>query len=227
LRDVLGIERVGPREHRQPERRGLEQVVPADRHEAPADEGDIARRVEHHQFPERIAEVDLGARHAPLPAGTRCEADALAFERRPHFREAGGMARHEDQQGVRVPRAHESMGIEQEVFFLRVRAARDPHWPARRMLRPQRRAPRLRGLGQREIELDVAHHVRAQRVCADEAEAVGVGGALGRDHDAVRKRFAKQRREAPVAADRARRNACARKHQRHAPPAALVVEIGP
>jgi len=95
------------------------------------------------------------------------------------------------------------------------------------VLPAQRRAALHRCLGQGEIELDVAHHVGAQRIGADEAETLGIGGALGGDHDPVGQRFPEQRREPPVAADRARRDARARQHQRHAAPAALVVQVRP
>ena len=60
-----------------------------------------------------------------------------------------------------------------------------------------------------------------------ELEALGVGLALGRDHDAVRERLAKQRDHAPVLADRARRDARARKHERHAAAPAFAVQVRP
>jgi len=80
---------------------------------------------------------------------------------------------------------------------------------------------------QREIELDVAHHVRAQRVRADVAEAFGIRGTLRCNDDAVRERLPEERGKAPVPADRARRDARACQHQRHAAPAAFVVQIRP
>ena len=65
-RDVRGIEIVRARHDRQAERRGLEQVVAADGHQAAADERHVARGIERRQLAERIEQEHLRVRrHRP------------------------------------------------------------------------------------------------------------------------------------------------------------------
>jgi len=45
-RNVLAVGMMGPRQHGHAERRGFQQIVAADRHQAPADERDIGGRIE-------------------------------------------------------------------------------------------------------------------------------------------------------------------------------------
>ena len=78
-----------------------------------------------------------------------------------------------------------------------------------------------------EIELDVAHHVGVRRTRADGLETLGVLRALRRDENAVRQRLAEQADEPPITRHRARRDARAREHQRHAEPAAAVIQVRP
>jgi len=85
--------------------------VAADRHQAAADEGDVAGRVEQHQFAERIAQVHLGAGQAAFAARARGKRHLLDFERGAHFGKACRMARHHDQQRIRIPFAHAAVGF--------------------------------------------------------------------------------------------------------------------
>ena len=62
---------------------------------------------------------------------------------------------------------------------------------------------------------------------ADRHESLGVLGALRGDEDAVRQRLAKQADQPPITVHRARRDARAGEHQRHAQPSAAVVEVRP
>jgi len=87
--------------------------VAADGHQAAADERDIPRGVEQHQFAERVAEIDLGVRLAALAPRPRGKSHPLTFQRGAHFRKARRVARHEDQERARVLLAHPAMGVEQ------------------------------------------------------------------------------------------------------------------
>jgi hypothetical protein len=137
------------------------------------------------------------------------------------------MARHQHQQRVEAGGADRGLRVECGLLLALVRAAGDPDGARARVLRAQRGAPRADVGRQVEVELDVAGDVRALRVGADRAKALRIAFALRGDHDAVRQRFAEQAGEAAIAPHRARRDARARQHQRHATPAALVIERRP
>ncbi len=118
--------RVRPRQHRQPEHRGLEQVVAADRHQAAADERDVGGRVEDLQLAERIDEVHrvAGARTARQHCAARTRDRGARNSARTDV-EALRVARHQDQQ--RVPVA----------FDGRARARRAPPPPRLRACCPR------------------------------------------------------------------------------------------
>jgi len=123
--------------------------------------------------------------------------------------------------------AHPAMGVEQYVLLPGMGAACNPDRAARGVQCPQCRAIRRNRRGQREVELDVTHHVGAQRIRPDVAKALGICGALRRDHDAVRQRLPEERGEAPVTANRTWRDTRAREHQWHAAPATFVIQVRP
>jgi len=69
--------------------------------------------------------------------------------------------------------------------------------------------------------------VGAGRIRAEGLKALGIPGSLGRHHGRLRQGVAEQRSQAPIAADRARREPRTRQHQRHAPPPTLAVQVRP
>jgi len=59
-RNVLAVRIIRSGQHRNPQRRGLQQIVAADGHQAAADEGRIGRCIQCREFPHRIHQQDLG-----------------------------------------------------------------------------------------------------------------------------------------------------------------------
>jgi len=57
--NFFAVEMRWSRQHRQAQRRRLEQVVPADRHQAAADEGHVGGRVQRHEFSDRVHQQHL------------------------------------------------------------------------------------------------------------------------------------------------------------------------
>jgi len=58
-RNVLPIGLIRSRQHRKPERRGLQQIVAADRHQASADERHVGRCVERRELAHTVHQHDL------------------------------------------------------------------------------------------------------------------------------------------------------------------------
>ena len=81
--------------------------------------------------------------------------------------------------------------------------------------------------GQLEVELEVAGDLKTCRIRAQGAKALGILGPLRRNDRRLRERPGEQRPQALVAADRTAGDACARDHQRHAPPRAFAVQVRP
>jgi hypothetical protein len=203
--------------------------VAADRHQTSADECDVGGRVEIQQFTQGVEQQHLallGSAGGSLRAAH--EAHAGLMQQCRDLGESLRMTRRQHQQRVRVRRAHAPLRLEQRLLLApAVRAAGHPQRPGGRVLLTQPRAA-LHGLRrQLEVELEIAGHVGAGRICAQRPEALGISAALGRDHGRLRQGVAEQGSQAPIAADRARRDARARQNQRHAPPSALAVQVRP
>ncbi|MCY1451505.1 hypothetical protein D3C76_969070 [compost metagenome] len=89
------------------------------------------------------------------------------------------MARHQNQQRLRITCQHTAMGVEDDLVFTGMGAGGDPH-------RPLRRLPLLaqgRGAGEQfgidgQVELDRARHLHAFRSCTQIAEALSFGFGL-------------------------------------------------
>src|SRR6185503_5114884 len=96
-RDFDEVERLRTDDYGHRQRRRLEDVVAADRHQAAADEGNVSRGVEAQQFAERIdyEALRVHRRAAVFAARARDETEAAAFLR--DRLEAFRMARHENQ----------------------------------------------------------------------------------------------------------------------------------
>ena len=159
LRDVLGVEHVGPGQHRHAERDRLEQVVAADRHQAAGDEGHVARRIERQQLAERIdqqhvaggraagaarmlATAVAGLRAAGLADVGRATHERHALRLQPvgDVGEAVRMARHQHQQRVVTGGAHRALRLDHRVLLAVMRAAGDPDGPAAGVTLAQGRA---------------------------------------------------------------------------------------
>ena len=183
--DVLRVVGVRPGQYRQAEHRGLEQVVPADRHQAATDEGDIRGGVERLQLAKRVEQEDrLPGRWDLAPAALR-EADATLPEQRAHGLEPLRMPRHEHEQRVGMPRDDRFVRRKRRILFPFVRAARDPHG-ARDAALASERAPGVhRCLRYLEVELHVARDAHPLRRGADGAKPLRIGRTLCADQDAV------------------------------------------
>jgi len=223
-RNVLPVGLIGSRQHRQPKRRGLEQIVAADRHQAPADERHIGRRVERRELAHAVHQHDLrgGVRHDA--AAPPREAHSAAGQQVGHRSKPVGMPRHQDEQRAasefRVRRKH-------LLLFPRVRAARDPRGPCAAE-RSAQLAPLLdHTRAQFQVELDIADDARPGTLCADGNEALGIEGGLSRHQRTGGENTAKQAAEASVVRNRLRRQPGAREHQRYAAAFALREQIGP
>src|SRR5262249_2040244 len=141
--------------------------------------------------------------------------------------ESRGMAWNQHQQCARMSPADDSMSLENRLFLSRMGAARHPHGPRWRVKLTQLATTLAHVAGNTEIEFDVARPMRAVGIGAQRLEPLRTPFPLGSDDDSTRKRIAKQRAQAPVAADGTRRDARAGQDQGNAPAAALMIQVGP
>ena len=173
-RHFRAVEVMRAGQDRDAERCGLEQVVAADRHQAPADEGQVRRRIEVEQLPERIEQQHRDPGRLGVVRGGR----GLRAARPGHtahsqltgyLGEARRMARRQHQQRSRVPLTHAPVRLERGCFLAGVRAAGDPQRRLRHVLRAQPRAARRDVRRQLEIEFQVAGDVQCCRGSAPRA----------------------------------------------------------
>ncbi len=218
---------IGSRQHRQPERRGLQQIVAADRHQTAADERHVGRCIQRREFAHAIHQQDLRGRIRRDAAAAPGEAHAAAAEQIRNGPKPLRMPRHQQQQRIRSPGSQLLVRREHLLLLARVRAAGDP----RRSCAAERRAQRSPLIDDRgtqfHVELDIAEHVRPGTLRADGNEALRILRGLSRYQRTGRENSAKQAAEAPVSRDRLRRQPRAREHQRHGAAFALLEQIGP
>ena len=221
-RDVPAVGIVGARDHRHAERGRLQQIVPAHRHQASADERHIGRRIQRGRVRPRCRPAALARPAAPL---ARCCADRSEFPAAP----AGS------------PRSRSAADAAAPASAMRPRTSR-----AARRARRAAAPPRRHGCCRRSTRASRRHSacavgapapgpgaqgcisnftlpmtcVRA-RVGADGDEALGILGGLRRDDAAARHRAAEQ---ACRDADTATRISPSGAHSR-APPARRAAGI--
>ena len=141
-RNVLAVEMRRSRQHRQPERRRLEQIVSADRHQAPADEGHIGRCIQRREFTHRVHQHDLRGAVRQLAAAAPREAHRAVAQQFRHRVEPVRMPRHQQQQRVGCSVRNCRVRREHLLLFARVRAAGNPYRPAAAQRGAQRAGPR-------------------------------------------------------------------------------------
>ena len=134
-RDLGAVELLRSRQHRQPERRRLEQVVAADRHQAAADEGHIGRGIEVHQLAERIEQqhLRLSPRLRAAASGARSAKPCAAIDARPRPRSAADGAAPAPAAPAAAARAAADAPRARSAPRTGMGAARDPHRAARRI----------------------------------------------------------------------------------------------
>jgi len=128
-RDVAAIGIVGTDDHRNAERRRLEHVVSADRHQTAADEGDIGRRVQRGEFAHAVDQQHLRVRPHHGRAAAPLETHGPPREQCGHAVEALRMPRHQQQQNIGLIHTEFFVGVEQLLLFAAVGAAGYPDGP--------------------------------------------------------------------------------------------------
>ena len=215
-------------QHRQPQRRRLQQVVAAVGHQAAADEGDVGQGVEEQQLAHGVAEQHLVLRRHRLGSGAAHGGEAFAPAQRVDGVEALGMARHEDQQRVGMAGEQLAVGGEDLLVFAGMGAGGDPQ-----------RAPLgspagTQGIGARlqlgidtQVELDRAGDADALGAGAEPAEALGLGLGLRGDPVHLGEHRPGQAGKAGIAAGGLLRQPGVGQHRGSAAPRALVDVVGP
>ena len=227
-RDFLAVGVIRPGDHRHAERGRLEQIVPADRHQAPADERDIGGRIERREFADGIDQQHLRRPAAPRAGAAPIEATPRgAPTSSPRFRSAADGAAPASTRAC-ASRLYSSACAASS-------CSSSPAWVlpaihtgrAPRYSRAQLRPLLEHRLAELHVEFHVADDVRAGAVGADGDEALGILRT-----SAPRRAFCAtaSRNRAPRAAITRhgfRRQARAREHHGHAAPPALVEQIRP
>ena len=158
------VEGVRPHHQRAAAGRGLDQVLPAQRREAAAEQGHVRQRVVQRHLAERVAQPDI--RGAGVGAAARRPS---ALRRRPCRPAAATIAptsskrcgwRGTSSSSGRGPRSARQ-ACEQRLLLAFARARGQHHRPRQRL--PPLPAARQHARRWRHVELEVAHHLHARR----------------------------------------------------------------
>jgi len=128
-RNVVAGKVRGPGQHGQSKRRRLEQIVAADRYQAPADESHIARGIKRTELAHRVDQHHLRGAARLDPGAAPREAHRCAAQRIRHGFEPIRMPRHQQQQSIRLVDLQPLVGCEHLLLLARVRAAGNPYRP--------------------------------------------------------------------------------------------------
>lgn len=238
LRRVPGglgeVEGVGADQHRAAAGCRLDQVLPAQGHQAAADEGQVGAGVVGRHLPQRIPQPDVGGgidRGCRFPrrgraAGQR-QAGTLGQGR--YLVEALRVARHQYEQGPLQPglAAQGGKGVQHQGLFPFPGAGGEQHRARTAGLEGDAPgpAPVAQGGGRGYVELDVAAH--GDVAGAAIGQPFGVGPGLGGHGGQGGKGRADQGGKAPVAPGRAFRQSGVGQHHRHLAGSAALHQIGP
>ena len=162
-------------------KRRLQQIVPASRDQAPANEGDAPDGVQGRKLTDRVHQDDVFCSASRLGQSASSDhREAAAGDRRLHRGKAIRIAGGQDLQKGRELAPQPDKSLQQRLFLAGVRAARDPD----RLLRVDLQLPapllRERGhiqLGDR-IELEVAHDMNPLGTGAQRKNPLGIGAGL-------------------------------------------------
>ncbi len=216
-------------DHRTAPGGGLQDVVPAGGDERAPDEDDVGQRIDrgqlaqgieqHHLLVAPASRLEPGAPHA---AQIRC-----GHERR-HQVEPLGVARSDEQGGVRHAFQHAAKSREDQLLFSHRGAARDDQRPLRTRDPPEaalQRFRRRRRLGR--VELQIARDLHARARPTERADAFGMGLCLHQEEVDFAEHAADEAAQQPIARERAFREAPVDHGHPRSPKMRLVDEIRP
>ncbi len=206
------IEHVRPDECRPADGDRLDQVLPAQRQQAATDERDVGHRVVSRQFAHRIAEHHRDVcRHRCVVAAAD-ERHAAAREEFRHSGKALRVARHDDHHGFGRQRTGGER-IENQRFLAFASRAGDPHRARVADAHLELAAERHGGLGDGDIELEIAGDDRRWR--PEHGQPAGVVRRLRGNAGKCREHRPRERRDARVARRRSLRQPRVDEEERH------------
>ncbi len=126
LRALAEVAHVRAHEHRLAAHRRLQHVVPADRHEAAADEDDLGERVEGGQLAHGVEDHDRAGRGVRGEAAAPGRDQAALADQLLDLAGALRVAGRQQQGQIRAARPRAQERVEDDRFLAAVRAARDP-----------------------------------------------------------------------------------------------------